>query len=302
MHHRSSGISLLVTLLLLLAPVSAQADVRIVPLSDFAKQSSLQSQGIQASAASIAATMEEVRYKGEGILSGVFSSGKSKIDKLFSDDDSSPVFNSEEIHALSKEISGAAGNLQAGQAIAFITHASRVKGYVFFSQGKSIWYLASIDGNPAHKVELIEDPRYLSNDPDVQWRNKVEKSYWTLVPQQGQTLLSDRRDLLMAPIVEAAGSPAAAVAAAPAPAVAKPAPTIANTDHWGRIERLHKLLERELITGAEYDEKLSEIISEFGQTHPAIEAQLDLLKQIRERNWMDEPSYQARRQKLLEKL
>ena len=297
---RLSLIPLLVALLL--APASARADVRIVPLSDFAQHSSLQSEAIETSAASIAATMEVIRYKGEGMLSGVFSSGKSKIDKLFSDDSSSPVFNSEEIHALSKEISEAATKLSAGQAIAFITHASRVKGYLFFSAGKSIWYLASIDGNPAHEIELIEDPRYLPNDPDTQWRNKVEKSYWTLVPQQGQTLLSGRRDLLMAPI--AAASEAAVAAATPAKvaAAAAPAPAIADTDHWGRIERVRKLLDRELISAVEYDEKLAEIINDFGQSHPAIEAQLDLLKQIREKNWMDEPSYQARRQKLLEKL
>lgn len=297
MHLRLPGFALIAALLLLPAP--AQAEVRVVPVSSFAKHSALQSQAAQISPASLAATMETIRYKGEGLLSGVFTSGKSKIDKLFSDDSSAPVFNSEEVRALSTEISHSAAKLESGQAIAFITHASRIKGYVFFSDGKSIWYLANIDGNPAHKVEQVEDPSYLPDDPDVKWQNKVEKSYWTLVPQQGQRLLSNRRDLLMAPIAEASEAAAPAPIAAPA---AKPAPDVADSDHWGRIERLRKLLDRELISKPEYNEKLEGIMDEFGEANPSIEAQLDLLKQLKEKAWVDEATYQTRREKLLEKL
>lgn len=205
------------------------------------------------------------------------------------------MFNSEEVHALSAEIAQAADNLEPGQAIAFITYAGRVKGYLFFSGNDSIWYLAGIDGNPAHKVEQIEDPEYLPNDPDARWRNKVERSYWALVPQAGQSLLSDRPDLLKVPIAHAATEPAK-------PARATPEAAVPESDHWARIERLHRLLDRELISASEYRKKLEEIIAGFNQAHPAAETQLELLKQLRERNRMDEPMYQSHRQKLLEKL
>ena len=291
---------LILSLFVLFAPASAWADVRVVPLSSFTKHSAYQSQSAQVSTASVAAMMEGIRYKGEGIFSGILSSsGTSKIDKMFADDNSSQVFNSEEIHALSAEISGAAAKLKPQEAIVFITHASRVKGYVFFSNGKSIWYLAAIDGNPAHKVELVEDPKYLPDDPDVRWRNKVEKSYWQLVPQQGQKLLSGRPDLLMLPVAQVAAAEEPEVAVAPA---AIPAAVIPESDHWARIERLNKLQSRELISAAEYREKLEEIIVEFNQANPAVETQLDLIKQLRDRQWIDEPMYQAHRQKLLEKL
>lgn len=300
---RWQSIPLILSLLILFSPASALAEVRIVPLSSFTKQSSYKSQSARVSAASVAAMMETIRYKGEGILSGVFSSsGTSKIDKVFSSDNSSQVFNSEEMHALSAEISEAAARLKPQESIVFITHASRVKGYVFFSGDKSIWYLAAIDGNPAHKVEQIEDPAYLPDDPDVRWRNKVEKTYWTLVPQAGQSLLSGRRDLLMVPVVQVAAVEQPKPAAAAAPATAAPAVVIPESDHWARIERLNKLLSRELISASEYKEKLDEIIVEFNQANPAVESQLDLIKQLRDRDWMDEPTYQAHRQKLLEKL
>jgi hypothetical protein len=189
----------------------------------------------------------------------------------------------------------------------------RVKGYVFFSGQQSIWYFANIEGHPAEYTKKIEDESYMLEDPeaDSRWSNKVEKSYWELRPQQGQSLHRDRPDWLRVPVKhvsaiqpEKIAQPQQAAPAAPvhkaAPVAA--APTTADAKRELRIERLQKLLSRELITSAEYDEKMVGIITEFNQSHPAIEDQLEFLKRLRDENRISQAIYQPRRQKLLEKL
>ena len=80
------------------------------------------------------------------------------------------------------------------------------------------------------------------------------------------------------------------------------APSTADTKRELRIERLHKLLSKELISPAEYDEKMVNIITEFNLSHPAIEARLEFLKRLRDGNRISQTIYQPRRQELLEKL
>ena len=210
---------------------------------------------------------------------------------------------------LSAEISATASTLESRQAIVFKSEMGRVKGYVFFSGQQSVWYIASIEGRPAHRIKKVEDESYMLDDPeaDSKWSNKVEKSYWQLKPQQGQSLIQNRPDWIRVPIkhisavqgnktVQPQQVPVHEVAPAPAAA------TSADEKRELRMERLQNLLSRELISSAEYDEKMMGIITEFGQSHPAVEDQLEFLKQLREKNRIGQAIYQTRRQELLEKL
>lgn len=298
----------------LIAPMTSWAEVKTLPLSSIASNSSLQSKGIQISPASLAAMMKQMRYKKEKLFGEIFSSEESAIDGIFTSGKSIEVFSSTEIQVLSAEISAAASALGTQQVIAFKSEMGRVKGYVLFSGPQSIWYLASIEGHPAEYTKKTEDESYLLEDPesDSRWSNKVEKSYWVLRPQQGQALHQDRPDWLRVPVkhISAAqqektiqpqqAAPAAAPVHKATPVAA--APTTADAKRELRIERLQKLLGRELITSAEYDEKMVGIITEFNQSHPAIEDQLEFLKRLRDENRISQAIYQPRRQKLLEKL
>ena len=291
----------------LIAPMTSWAGVKTIPLSSIASNSSLQSKSIQISPASLAAMMKQMRYKKEKQFGEIFSSEESTIDGIFSSGRSIEVFSSAEAQALSAEISAAASALGTQQVIAFKSEMGRVKGYVLFSGQQSIWYFASIEGHPAEYIKKVEDESYLLEDPeaDSRWSNKVEKSYWELRPQQGQSLHRDRPDWLRVPVKHvSATQPQQAAPAAPVHKVAPvaAAPTTADAKRELRIERLQKLLSRELITSAEYDEKMVGIITEFNQSHPAIENQLEFLKRLRDENRISQAIYQPRRQKLLEKL
>jgi hypothetical protein len=293
--------------------MTSWAEVKTVPLSSIPSNSSLQSKGIQISPASLAAMMKQMRYKKEKRFGDIFSSEESTIDRIFTSGKSIEVFSSTEIQPLSAEISAAASALGAQQVIAFKSEMGRVKGYVFFSGQQSIWYFANIEGHPAEYTKKIEDESYMLDDPeaDSRWSNKVEKSYWELRPQQGQSLHQGRPDWLRMPVKHVSAtrskkiappqqaiSPAPVHKATPVAAV----PTTADAKRELRIERLQKLLGRELITSAEYDEKMAGIITEFNQSHPAIEDQLEFLTRLRDENRISQIIYQPRRQKLLEKL
>ena len=307
----------------LIIPITSWAEVNTVPLNSITSSRSLQSNGIHISPASLAAIMKQMRYKKEKVFGDVFSSSESKIDGVFSSGKSNRIFSSTETQALSAEISAAANTLADQQVIAFKSEMGRVKGYVFFSGQQSIWYLASIEGRPAHKTKIVEDESYMLEDPeaDSRWRNKVEKSFWQLKPQPGQSLYKNRPDWLSVPVkhIAAATRPenrAQPQHAAPAPVVHKAAaitpvhkmapvlavPNSADAKRELRIERLHKLLSKELISPAEYDEKMVNIITEFNLSHPAIEARLEFLKRLRDGNRISQAIYQPRRQELLEKL
>jgi len=311
----------------LITPTTSWAEVNTVPLSSINSGRSLQSKGIQISPASLAAMMKQMRYKKEKLFGDIFSSEESKIDGIFTSGKSIEVFKSIEAQSLSVEISAAANKLGSQQAIAFKSEMGRVKGYVFFSGQQSIWYFASIEGHPAHQTKEIEDESYMLDDPesDRKWNNRVEKSYWELRPQQSQSLYQSRPDWLRMPVKHIAATQAKIIAepqrtALPAPArtsnpIAAPrtaavrtstltaAPrTAADAKRELRIERLHKLLRRELISAAEYDEKMISIIAEFNQSHPAIEAQLEFLKRLRDENKISQAIYQPRRQELLKNL
>ena len=321
----------------LIAPTTSWAEVNTVPLSSITSNRSLQSKGIQISPPSLAAMMKQMRYKKEKLFGDIFSSEESKIDGIFTSGKSIEVFKSIEAQALSVEISAAANKLGSQQAIAFKSEMGRVKGYVFFSGQKSIWYFASIEGHPAHQTKKTEDESYMLDDPeaDSRWNNRVEKSYWELRPQQSQSLYQSRPDWLRVPVKHIAATQAKIIAqpqrtalptsnpiAAPSTAAIRTstptaaprtaavhtstptaAPrTAADAKRELRIERLHKLLRRELISSAEYDEKMISIIAEFNQSHPAIEAQLEFLKRLRDENKISQAIYQPRRQELLEQL
>ena len=292
------------------APVTSWAEVNTIPLSSIAPSSSLQSQGIQISPASLATMMKQMRYKKEKLFGDIFSAEETKIDGIFVSGKSIEVFSSAEIQALAAEISAAANSLGAQQVIAFKSEMGRVKGYVFFFGQQSIWYLASIEGHPAHQTKIVEDESYRLDDPDSKWQNRVEKDYWQLKPQQGQSLHQGRPDWLRMPVKhvsviqpkkiaqpQQAASPPPVHKAAPAAA-----PALADAKRELRIERLQKLLNRELISSAEYDEKMVSVITEFNQYHPAIEDQLEFLKRPRDENRISQAIYKPRRQELLEKL
>jgi hypothetical protein len=296
-----------------IAPITSWAEVNTIPLSSITSNRSLQSKGIQISPASIAAMMKQMRYKKEKLFGEIFSTSESKIDGIFTSGKSIEVFSSAETQALSAEIAAAANTLRAQQVVAFKSEMGRVKGYVFFSGQQSIWYLANIEGHPAKYTKIIEDESYMLDDPeaDSRWSNRVEKSYWELRPQQGQSLYQDRPDWLRVPVKHVSAmqpkkiaQPQQAVPPAPVHKAVPVAtiPTTADAKRELRIERLQKLLSRELISPAEYDEKMVSIITEFNQSHPAIEAQLEFLKRLRDENRISQTIYRPRRQELLEKL
>lgn len=310
----------------LIAPSTSWAEVNTIPLSSITSNRSLQSTGIQISPESLAAMMKQMRYKKEKLFGDIFSSEESKIDGIFTSGKSIEVFKSIEAQALSVEISAAANTLGAQQAIAFKSEMGRVKGYVFFSGQQSIWYLANIEGRPAHKTKMIEDETYMLDDPeaDSRWYNKVEKSYWQLKPQKNQSLYQNRPDWLSVPIehiaatqpgriaqpqrtispppVRKAATPVAEKAPVAVVTPIRAAPGTAEEARSIRIERLQKLLSMKMISSAEYDAKMVSIIEEYNQSHPAIVDQLVFLQQLWEQGQISQAVFKPRRQELLEKL
>jgi hypothetical protein len=285
----------------------------MVPLNSIASDSSLQSRGIQISPASLTAMMRQMRYKKESLFGDIFSPGESKIDDIFGSDKSIEVFSNSEVQALSAEISAITNILKPQQAVAFKSEMGRVKGYVFFSGQQSIWHFASIEGRPANKTKKLEDESYIPDDPesDMLWQNRVEKSYWHLKPQQGQSLYQERQDWLRVPVkhipLAQPGKETTPQKAAPQTSVRKVAPvaappTTVDVKRRLRIERLQKLLNRGLISSSEYDEKITTIIADYNQSHPAIEDQFDFLKQLRDNNRISQVIYQSHRQELMKKL
>jgi hypothetical protein len=257
--------------------------------------------------------MRQMRYKKESLFGDIFSPGESKIDDIFGSDKSIEVFSNSEVQALSAEISAIANTLKLRQAIAFKSEMGRVKGYVFFSGQQSIWHFASIEGRPANKTKKLEDENYIPDDPesDMLWQNRIEKSYWHLKPQQGQSLYQERPDWLRVPVkhisVAQPGKEATTQKAALPSSILKTSPvTAASTTVEAkrklRIERLQRLLNRGLISSSEYDEKIATIIADYNQSHPAIEDQFDFLKQLLDNNRISQTIYHSHRQELMKKL
>ena len=310
----------------LITPITSWAEVNTVPLSSITSNSSLQSKGIQISPASLAAMMKQMRYKKEKLFGDIFSSEESKIDGIFSSGKSIEVFSDAGAQALSIEIAAAASTLGTQQVIAFKSEMGRVKGYVFFSGQQSIWYLASIEGRPAHKTKIVEDESYMLDDPeaDSRWNNKVEKSFWLLKPQRGQSLYQDRPDWLRVPIKHIAAAQTEKIAqpqraTSPAPvrkatapiaeeapvAVVAPIRAVPGTPEEARsmrIEKLQKLLSMKVISASEYDAKIISIIEDYNRSHPDTVDRLVFLQLLWEKGQISPIIFKPRRQELLEKL
>ncbi|MES0372083.1 MAG: hypothetical protein ABUK11_07360 [Mariprofundaceae bacterium] len=277
--------------LLLIPLAEAVAEANIVPLGSMIESGSLQSDSVQSksariSAESMAALIQKIRYKKQGFI----SLGDSK--KLFSN------FEADE---LSKEIAPLAASLQSRQAIAFVSDKKRVKGQLLFFNHQILWHISSVNSRPAERITRLVQEHTSLDDSDSSWENTIEESYWRLDPQKEQSLYQNRPDWLLMEIRHVAVKKESRKS--DAPTLKSRSQSGDDTDkQWSRIETLHRLAEKGLITPAEYNSKISEVIAEQRLAHPAIDEQMELLQRLHQKKWIDEKLYRSHRKALLESL
>ncbi len=278
--------SLIIFSFSLIPPAEVYAEANAVPLNTLAVDASPQSSGMRISPETIAAMMRKIHYAKEG---------------FFTSDTVIQVFRKYEIPDLSNEISAVSTELKPRHAIAFKTDGARVRGYIFLSARQAVWHIASIDGRPAQRITNLMEENASLDDSVSLWENRIEESYWQFTPRQGQTLYRDRPDWLIVPLKHVTE----------AKITEKPrrtklnfsSPAVTNkSSHLSRIEILHRLMSKGLITQADYKGKVLAIIAEYEAANPDIEQRLGLLLQLKEKRWINEGYYQTRKRELLKDL
>lgn len=155
--------------------------------------------------------------------------------------------------------------------------------YLLFSNHKILWYISSIESRPAERITHLAEENATLDDSDNRWENTIEESYWKLSPQKDQSLYQNRPDWLLVAIRHIAAEKQIRKSDSPSPKVHSQ--TRGGTDkQWSRIETLHRLAEKGLITPAEYNSKISEIIAEQKLAHPTIDEQMELLHRLHQKN------------------
>jgi len=218
---------------------------------------------------------------------------------LFSTGDAKPVFSRQQIERLAPQLQKAMAAIQPGEAVAF--HQDKTWGAVFFSKGRLIWHLRRIESYPAFDLTIVAEEEAttshtLTHVPD----DDIDVFHWSLLPRHGQTLLRGRPDLLAMPIstLTGAGMPQ------PGSAHHHAAATIRTKrpDAARRINTLHRLLDKKLITKDEYDSKLVSIIAEYEEQNPSPEAGLEFLQTLDKKGMISSKMLQKQRKLLLDQL
>ncbi|MDT8377136.1 MAG: hypothetical protein RQ867_10440 [Mariprofundaceae bacterium] len=220
-------------------------------------------------------------------------------------DDPEPVFSDSQAQTLAPQLQQALAGVQPGEAVAF--HEGKVLGAVFFSKDRLYWHFTHIKNRtPFQFTPLAEESRRFSRVVGPIPREDIDISYWKMAPQQGQSLHRGRQDMLSTP---ASGLAVSATAPAPAPvarqharAQSRAVAVVANHDAEARIDTLHRLLGKGLITKDEYRGKLETVISEYETEYPSAEAGLEFLQTLSKKGQIEPDLLQRHRKKLLDRL
>jgi len=281
---------LMLPILLLLAPAFTRAEVSVMkPAPARGLVRSDGSLPVSLSTAQWVTALGNIQYANDRFL----VSGSPK-----------PVFSKQQIQTLAPQIQQALAGIRAGQAVAF--QQDKVRGNIFFSNGRLYWYFSRIENDPAFKLtNLAEEDARISNTVESVSEDDIDTSYWRLVPQQDQTLYRNRPDMLAMPVSTLAPDTHTFVQPSEPPArIQSHAATIApdHSDTAGRIGILHRLLDKELITKDEYRKKLGMIISEYETQHPSPKAGLEFLQMLNKKSLLPPDMLQEQRQQILDRL
>ena len=294
--HNKYWMLLPVLMLVLLAPSLTQAKAGTMKAAP--AHGLIGSDGSQPVSLSIAQwirALASIHYVSEGI----FASGSPE-----------PVFSDQQIRILAPQIQQAFANIGAGQAVAF--HQDKIRGGIFFNGGRLYWHFSLIGNSPAFKLTpLGEENARISYAVEAIPEEDIDISYWRLIPQQGQALYRDRPDLLAMPVstlaVDTTGTALLSAAKQPKPPAriqSHPVATadVNHRDAVGRINTLHRLLNKGLITKNEYREKLEAIISGYETQHPSPEAGLEFLRLLNRKGLIAPDMLQQQRKQILDRL
>ncbi len=278
---------------ILLAPSLARAEVNI--MKAFLARGLIGSDGsrpVSLSTAQWVQALGDLRYASDGFFA---SSGPK------------PVFSDHQIHILAPQIRQALAHIGTGQAVSF--HQDKVRGELFFSNGRLYWYFDRIENDAAFKLTpLAEEDARMSYAVEAVPEEDIDVSYWRLLPRKGQTLYRGRPDLLAMPVSMLAAPDTAGTALPPAakqpgkpPARVQRHP-VAMADAASRISTLHRLLGKGLISKDEYRGKLEAIIPEYKARHPSPEAGLEFLRVLDRKGLIAPDMLREQRKLLLDRL
>jgi len=214
-----------------------------------------------------------------------------------------PVFSDQQVHTLAPQMRQALANIGTGQAVAF--HQDKVRGGLFFSNGRLYWYLSHIENDAAFKLtDLAEEDARMSHAVEAIPEEDIDVSYWRLSPQQGQSLYRGRPDLLAMPVSTLTPDTTDTVlvrSKPPARIQNRPVATT-DTDAVSRIVTLHRLLGKGLVSKDEYRDKLEMIIPKYMAQHPSPEVGLEFLQALDKKGLIAPDMLQKQRKQLLDRL
>lgn len=226
---------------------------------------------------------------------------------FFSSASSEPVFSGKQIETLAPQLHQSLAGIKPGQAVTF--RQDKIRGAVFFSNDRLYWYISRIDNKPALKLTYLAEEDARTNPViEAVADEDIDRTYWSLTPGQGQSLQRGRPDLLAMSVggvpdtTRAATGQTKSAAIKPAAVAAVPAATATGRDAQERIDMLHRLLNKNLITKDEYRGKLGTIIREYETQHPSPEAGLELLHALKQKGQIDADMFQQHRKRLLDRL
>jgi len=219
-----------------------------------------------------------------------------------------PVFSDQQVHTLAPQIRQTLANIGTGQAVAF--HQDKVRGGLFFSNGRLYWYFSHIENDAAFKLtDLAEEDARMSHTVGAIPEEDIDVSYWRLIPQQGQALYRNRPDLLAMPVstltpdtTDTALSP---VTRPRSPVRIQNRHVVMADNHQdavNRINTLHRLLGKGLVSKDEYRKKLETIIPDYLTQHPSPDAGLEFLRVLNKKGLIAPDMLQQQRQQLLDRL
>jgi hypothetical protein len=275
--------------------------VMLAPSLSYAEVTSMKSaaaRGLVGSDGSQPASLTIAQY--EGALRSIRYAGR---------DEPEPIFSDSQAHTLAPQIQKALAKIKTGKAVAF--HQGKVLGAVFFSKNTLYWHFTHIQNRtPFQLTPIAEEANRLSDLVGNMSDDDIEISHWKLVPQKGQSLHRNRPDMLA---MSVSGLPTTAADSAPV-ATAKPsahtqshpvavaAAVAASHDAEARIDTLHRLRDKDLITKDEYRKKFEMILSEHDAQHPSPEAGLEFLQKLDKKGQIAPDQLQKQRKKLLDRL
>jgi len=279
----------------ILTPSLTWAEVRATPARDLIGSGG--SSPVSLSTAQWVKALGSIRYTNETFLA---SSSPE------------PVFSDPQIHTLAPQIRQAFASIGTDQAVTF--HQNRVRGKLFFSNGRLYWYFSRIENNAAFKLtNLAEEDARISHAVEAIPEEDIDVSYWKLVPQQGQALSRGRPDLLAMPVstltpdaANTEGDTALLSAARSKPPMHTQNGSVVTAnehqDAMSRISTLHRLLGKGLISKDEYRDKLEMIIPQYMAQYPSPETGLKFLQVLDKKGLIAPDMLQKQRKQLLDRL